>query len=210
MWTGKEGINQIVFSISINWIFFSKVPFNWNFLQPIINSFLTKIFSKLTKTCQIKFLMLFYGLFSLLWGGIYWYGCKDPFGFYLFKVNNWNTREMCELRSKLTRKTPERRHWRHSSVFIVNLEQVCHIFLPFQLLTLNKYVPAGKTFIEYVLTITTILNHMNLISTVTDRLIGRFDLIYLCKFIIFYTFWIVFEPWKNTTIDLWYVDDSQW
>ena len=40
----------------------------------------------------------------------------------MFKVNNRNTRKRCELCSKLTVKTPERRHWRHSGVFIVNLE----------------------------------------------------------------------------------------
>ena len=30
---------------------------------------------------------------------------------YLFKVNNRNTRTRCEICSKLTIKTPERRHW---------------------------------------------------------------------------------------------------
>ena len=30
---------------------------------------------------------------------------------YMFKVNNRNTRTMCEICSKLTKKTPERRHW---------------------------------------------------------------------------------------------------
>ena len=60
-------------------------------------------------------------------------------GIYLFKVNNGNTRTMCEICSKLTIKTPERRH-RHrfwclycelwtdithcSCVFIVDFEQV--------------------------------------------------------------------------------------
>ena len=41
-------------------------------------------------------------------------GCKiqndDPAGIYLFKVNNRNTRTRCEICSKLTIKTPERRH----------------------------------------------------------------------------------------------------
>ena len=31
-------------------------------------------------------------------------------GLYLFKDNNGNTRTMCEICSKLTIKTPERRH----------------------------------------------------------------------------------------------------
>ena len=38
---------------------------------------------------------------------------------YLFKVNNRNTGEIC---SKLTIKTPKRRCWRRSGVFIVNFE----------------------------------------------------------------------------------------
>ena len=36
-------------------------------------------------------------------------------GNYMFKVNNRNTRTSCEICSKLTIKTPERRHWRHNS-----------------------------------------------------------------------------------------------
>ena len=34
----------------------------------------------------------------------------DPAGIYLLKVNNRNTRTRCEICSKLTIKTPERRH----------------------------------------------------------------------------------------------------
>ena len=45
----------------------------------------------------------------------------NPAGNYMFKVNNRTTRARCEIYSKLTIKTPERRC---SSVFIVNLEQV--------------------------------------------------------------------------------------
>ena len=37
-----------------------------------------------------------------------------------------------------TIKTPERRHWRRSDVFIVNFEHISHLFLVFALLTLNK------------------------------------------------------------------------
>ena len=33
-----------------------------------------------------------------------------PANIYLFKVNNRNTRKRCEICSKLTIKTPERRH----------------------------------------------------------------------------------------------------
>ena len=42
---------------------------------------------------------------------------------------------------KLTIRTPERRHWRRSGVFIVNFEQISHFVLVFLLLTLrtDKY-----------------------------------------------------------------------
>ena len=55
--------------------------------------------------------------------------CPSPAGIYFFKVNNGKTRTMCEIYSKLTIKTPERRHWRRSSVFIANFEQIWHIVL---------------------------------------------------------------------------------
>ena len=35
---------------------------------------------------------------------------RSPAGNYMFKVNNRNTRTRCEICSKLTIKTPERRH----------------------------------------------------------------------------------------------------
>ena len=47
-----------------------------------------------------------------------------PAGIYMFKVNNRNTRTSCEIRSKLTIKTPEQRQWSRSGVFIVNFEHV--------------------------------------------------------------------------------------
>ena len=37
-------------------------------------------------------------------------GNRYPAGIYLLKVNNRNTRTRCEICSKLTIKTPERRH----------------------------------------------------------------------------------------------------
>ena len=40
----------------------------------------------------------------------------------LFKVNNRNTRTSCEICSKLTIKTPQRRQWRRSGDFIVSFE----------------------------------------------------------------------------------------
>ena len=35
---------------------------------------------------------------------------------------------MCEICSKLTIKTPERRYWRRPGVFIVNFEHLCHSY----------------------------------------------------------------------------------
>ena len=58
------------------------------------------------------------------------------------KINNRNTRTKCEINSKLTIKTPERRR-RRSGVFIVNLELLSHFFLVFILLTLSRQMPAG-------------------------------------------------------------------
>ena len=55
----------------------------------------------------------------------------------LLKVNNRNSRKKCEICSKSTKKTPERRHWRFSGVFIVNFEHISHLVLVFLLLTLN-------------------------------------------------------------------------
>ena len=62
---------------------------------------------------------------------------KDPVSIYLLKVNNRNTRTRSEICSKLTIKTPERRQWRRSGVFIVNFEHISHLVLVFLLLTLN-------------------------------------------------------------------------
>ena len=67
----------------------------------------------------------------------------DPANIYLFKVNNKNTRKRCEICSKLTIKTPERRQWRRSGVFIVNFEHISHLVLVFLLLTSNKLMLAG-------------------------------------------------------------------
>ena len=44
---------------------------------------------------------------------------------------------------KVNIKTPERRHWRRSGVFIVNFEHISYLVLVFLLLTLNRLMPAG-------------------------------------------------------------------
>ena len=65
--------------------------------------------------------------------------CRMPFEIpnrhLLFKVNIWNTRNMCKICSKFTINTPERRR---SGIFIVSFEQISEIVLMFPLLTLNK------------------------------------------------------------------------
>ena len=63
-----------------------------------------------------------------------------PAGNYMFKVNNRNTRRRSEIFSKLTIKTPERRH-RHQ-------KRRHHVFL---LLTLSRWMPAGVNIFRTVL-----------------------------------------------------------
>ena len=46
--------------------------------------------------------------------------------------------------SKLAIKTPERRQWRRSRVFIVNFKHISNLVLVFLLLTLSREIPAGK------------------------------------------------------------------
>ena len=55
----------------------------------------------------------------------------------MFKVNNRDTRTMCEICSKLTINLPERRR-RRSGIFIVNFEHISHLALVFLLLTLSS------------------------------------------------------------------------
>ena len=62
---------------------------------------------------------------------------------YLFRVNNRNTRKWCEICSKLTIKTTERRQRCRSGVFLVSFEHILHLFLMFLLLNLNKQMLAG-------------------------------------------------------------------
>ena len=62
----------------------------------------------------------------------------------VFTYSKLNTRTRCKICSKLTIKTPERRHWRRSSVFIVNFEDISHLVLVLLLATLNMEFPEGK------------------------------------------------------------------
>ena len=62
----------------------------------------------------------------------------NPVGNYMFTVNNRKTWTRCEICSKLKIKTPERRYWRRSGVFIANFEHISHLVLLFLLLTLSR------------------------------------------------------------------------
>ena len=62
---------------------------------------------------------------------------------HLFKVNNRNSRKRYEICSDLKIKTPERRHWLSSGVFIVNFKHILDFFLVFLLFTLNNETLAG-------------------------------------------------------------------
>ena len=84
--------------------------------------------------------------------------CKVDFpaSIYLHTVNIRNTRTKCKICSKLTLKTPERRHWRRSGVFIVNFEHISHLVLVFLLLTLNRQMPAGLMSDIFLLWVTSV------------------------------------------------------
>ena len=61
-----------------------------------------------------------------------------PASNYKYKVNNRNTRVRCKTCSKLTLKTPERRQWLCSGVFVVKFEHISHLVLVFILVTLSR------------------------------------------------------------------------
>ena len=65
------------------------------------------------------------------------YAIDSPAGIYVLKFKNRDTRIRCEICSKLTIKSPERRHWRYSGVFIVNFKHISHLVRVFLLLILN-------------------------------------------------------------------------
>ena len=56
-----------------------------------------------------------------------------PAGIYSLKMNNENTRTICEICSKLTLKIPTLHQWRHSSVFNVNFAQISNMVPVFPL-----------------------------------------------------------------------------
>ena len=67
---------------------------------------------------------------------------SNPAGKYMFKLNNRNTRTRCEIFSKLTINTSERRHWRRFGSLIVNFEHISHLVLVFSIVNFEQ-VNAG-------------------------------------------------------------------
>ena len=59
----------------------------------------------------------------------------------MFKVNNRNTRTRWEICSKLKIKTPERRYWCRSGVFIVNFEHIS----PYSRVSLVNFEQVNET-----------------------------------------------------------------
>ena len=57
--------------------------------------------------------------------------CPNPNAIYLLKDSNKNAWTRCEICSKLTIKTPERRQWHCSVVFIVNCGHLSHLVICF-------------------------------------------------------------------------------
>ena len=78
---------------------------------------------------EIKYLLIF-----ILWITIFIQERVPPTIIYLIKVSNRNTKNKCEIGSKLTIKIAEQL----STVFIVDFGYISHLFLVFLLLFLKK------------------------------------------------------------------------
>ena len=61
-----------------------------------------------------------------------------PTGNCMFNVHKRNIIARCEICSKLTIKTPEKRHLHRSTLFNVNFEHISHLTLVFVMLTLTR------------------------------------------------------------------------
>ena len=103
-----ESCTYCIFCLMCNFILKEKKQKNF-----CINLFSGNVKVFITTTCikNVKNMIL-----AILW--------SCPAGIYLLKVNNRNTRTRCEICSKLTIKTPERRQWRRSGVSIFDFEHV--------------------------------------------------------------------------------------
>ena len=124
-----EIYHRCILTLAWNLLKFSGI--NWE-LIPIIGNLLKEfVESSIYIVFKVRFCLLLLANCCVL-------PTRYPDNIYLFKVNNRSTRKRCEICSKLTIETPERRQWRLSGIFIVNFENISHLLLVFLLLTLNK------------------------------------------------------------------------
>ena len=79
-------------------------------------------YSKILATVVFIFFFWYYIQKNLSFFGIF---STQP-AFTCSKVDNGNTRKLCEIRSKLVLMTSGQRHWRLYGVFVVNFEKIFH------------------------------------------------------------------------------------
>ena len=94
---------------------------------------------------NILFYFIYFFVILCLWKGVvrtFYFACTQP-TITCSKLKNKNSRTRYEIGMKLTIKTPERRQWRRSGLFIVNFEQVSYLTLMFLFLTLSTDMLAG-------------------------------------------------------------------
>ena len=63
---------------------------------------------------------------------------------------------MWDICSKLTTKTPQRRHWQRSGIFIVNFEQILHIILVISIDDLEQVNAACEYLLDLIFLHTTL------------------------------------------------------
>ena len=94
-------------------------------------------------------------LLNVWWWSSQSKGIHNPAGNYMLKANNKNTRTRCEICSMLAIIT-----------FIVNVKHISHLALMFLLLTLSRWMSAGKKFIIQ----TTLYSNLQFLSIFLPRI----------------------------------------
>ena len=103
-----------------------------------------ELFSKIVNVWKLltifakSSIFMFNWVLTCLWTPWIIFNTTYPAANYLFKFKNRNSRTRCEMCSKLTIKTLERRHCRFSGFFIVKFENISNLVIVFLLLTLNN------------------------------------------------------------------------
>ena len=103
--------------------------FSCDFWEKFQSSFFLEVWSDITSE-TVKYFEMFSSI-NLMKTDIYqiFFGSHWQSNIYWFKVNNRKSRERCEMCSKLSIKTPQRRQWRRFGVFVVKFEHISHLFL---------------------------------------------------------------------------------